>query len=98
LSSKAGRSRIPIPPRRIDDQKYLMNLANLAKDNEFIDENIWKRIKEFNDARRKNIHGLAQGEISYSELEKPCFGLVNLIYDIQNIWLPTKFGKEETKP
>ena len=98
LSSKAGTSGIPIPPRKINNQNYLMKLANLAKDNGFIDETIWKRTKDFNEARRKAIHGLAQGEISYSELKEPALSTGNLIFDIQSRWLPITFGPEEKHP
>ena len=98
LSSKAGPSRIPIRPRTIDNQDYLMNLANLSKDNKFIDEGIWKRIQEFNEVRKGAIHGLAQGEISYSDLKETASNCSKLIYDIQSCWLPIKFGQEETRP
>lgn len=98
LSSKAGNSGIPIRPRKIDDQDYLMNLANLAKDNGFVDKIIWKRIKEFNHARKKAIHGLAQGEISYDDLKEPALSIGNLIFDIQSRWLPIEFGPQETRP
>jgi len=95
LSSKAGASRNPIPPRKIDNQDYLMNLANLAKDKGFIDKTIWNRIKDFNSTRKKAIHGLAQGEISYEDLKEPALSIHNLVYDIQSCWLPIKFGPEE---
>jgi len=98
LSSKAGAHGVPLPPRKIDSQHYLMNLANLAKDNGFIDESIWKRIKDFNDIRRKAIHSLAQGEISYEDLKEPALSISSLIFDIQSCWLPIKIGPEETYP
>jgi hypothetical protein len=72
-----------------------MNLANLAKDNGFIDETIWKRIEEFNDTRRKAIHYLAQGKISYENLKEPALSISNLISDIQSCWLPIRFRPEE---
>jgi len=95
LSSKAGALRIPIPPRKIDSQNYLMNLANLAKEEGFIDEKIWDRIKNFNHTRKKAIHGLAQGEISYENLEEIALIAGELMYDIQSCWLPMRFGPEE---
>ena len=75
-----------------------MNLANLAKDNGFIDETIWDRIRAFNCTRIKAIHGLAQGEISYDELKEPALTAGELIYDIQSRWLPITFGLEEKYP
>lgn len=98
LSSKAGARGVPIPPRKIDGQEYLMNLANLAKDNGFIDRSIWERIKDFNDVRKKAIHRLAQGEISYGDLKESTLGISNLIYDVQSCWLPIKIGPDETRP
>jgi len=96
LTSKAGKNGIPIPPEKIDKQIYLMNLANLANDNGFIGEPHWQRIKDFNDVRKNAIHGLAQGKISYGDLGKNLEPLTQLVYDIQENWLPIKFGKEET--
>lgn len=71
LTSKVGKDGIPISLEKIEKQQYLMQLANLAKDNKFLDEDTWRRIKEFNDVRKEAIHGLIRGEISYAELETP---------------------------
>ncbi len=98
LSSKAGEPRIPTPPRTIDSQKYLIDLANLAKKNGFIDETIYKQIKDFNEARIKAIHYLAQGKISYDDLKEPALSTTKLIGDIQSCWLPIKFGEIEKPP
>lgn len=96
LSSRAGKTGIPIPSEIIDKQKFLMALANLAKDKGFIDESIWKKIQEFNDIRRKAIHRLAQGEISYEELKEPALKSHKIIGEIQDRWLPMKWGPEES--
>jgi len=96
LTSKAGKDSIPLPTEKIDKQAYLMQLANLAKDNKFIDEETWEKIQEFNDIRRKAIHGLIHGEITYAELDKPAKSTFEIAYAIQNKWLKIKFGKEET--
>ena len=98
LSSKAGALKIPIPPRTIDNQEYLMKLAKLSKAKGFINEDILKRIREFNKVRRRVIHGLAQGKISYSDLRETAFNCSQVVYDIQSCWLPIKFGQEETRP
>ena len=95
LSSKAGDSRIPVPPEEIDNQKYLMNLANVAKNKGYIDNSILDKIIDFNEARRKAIHKLAQGEICYDELKESALKTGDLIYDIQSCWLPIKFGPIE---
>jgi len=95
LTSKAGTKGKPLLKDKIDRQKYLMNLANLAKDSGFLNESLWERIREFNNKRRAAIHGLAKGKISYHELEKVCKNTAELIYDIQSLWLPIKYGDKE---
>lgn len=96
LSTNALGKTKPLEHEKIIKQEYLMNLANLAKDNGFISEDIWDRIKRFNDFRRKAIHGLIQGEITYDDLEKPCLEIFRLSYDIQSCWLKITFGPEES--
>ncbi|MFA7385925.1 MAG: hypothetical protein WCZ99_03230, partial [Candidatus Paceibacterota bacterium] len=96
LTSKAGEKKLPLPKLKIDNQKYLMNLANLAKDNKFLDYKLWREIKKFNDFRSSAIHGLAQGKISYPDLKNICDSTTNIIYDIQSCWLKITIGKEET--
>jgi len=95
LTSKAGAKGKPLSKDKIDRQRYLMNLANLAKDSGFLSESLWERIREFNNKRRAAIHGLAKCKISYHELEKVCKNTEELIYDIQSLWLPIKYGEEE---
>ena len=75
-----------------------MNLANLAKDNGFIDETLRNQIKDFNTDRGKAIHNLAQGIIRYDDLKEPALSISKLIYEIQSCWLPTKYGAEEKYP
>lgn len=96
LTSKAGDEIIP--PHKIDDQKYLMNLANLSKDSGFIDQTIWMQIQKFNNCRKQAIHGLAQGDIKYEDLEDCLKDTTELVGNIQNQWLPIKFGKVEKRP
>ena len=93
LSSKAGCEIVST--KKIVEKDFLIKLANVAKDKEFIDETLWQRIKDFNEIRRKAIHGLAQGKISYDELEKYCKDVTPIIGDIQNRFLPMTFGKVE---
>lgn len=96
LISKAGEQGKPLPIVEIDKQKYLMTLASLAKSKGFLDNSLLGKIKNFNNKRRNAMHGLAQGRISYSELEDVYNNTTELIYDIQNRWLPIKYGSEET--
>ncbi len=98
LSSKAGGTGIPIPPDKIDRQNYLMELANLSKSNGFIDNTLWEKIRSFNQYRKKATHSFAQGEIEYDELKEPAMKTNDIIYDIQNLWLPIKFSEIEENP
>jgi hypothetical protein len=95
LSSKA--SRIRAAPTEIVDKEYLITLAKLAKDKEYIDETLYQKIITFNKTRNDAIHGLAQGRIRYEELEKTCRGTSALLGEIQSRWLPIKYGKIETR-
>jgi len=96
LTSKAGKDGIPLSSDKIDKQRYLIQLANLAKDHKFLDIETWQKIKEVNDIRRKAIHGLMRGEITYEELAEPAKDTFRIAYAVQNKWLPITFGKAET--
>lgn len=73
-----------------------MQLANLAKDHGFIDKETWEKIQEFNDIRKKGIHGLIRGKLTYAELEEPAKSTFEIAYAIQNKWSQITFGKQET--
>ena len=94
LSSKVGDRKIT--PEQIKNQKNLINLANLARDNGFIDQTIWDRIQKFNDGRIDTIHYLAQGKIEYEQIREVLRKASRLFYDIQNCWMPITFGEIET--
>jgi len=96
LTSKAGKDSIPLSSGKIDKQLYLIQLANLARDHKFIGRVTWQKIKEFNDMRRKAIHSLIRGEITYEELEEPAKNTFEIAYAIQNKWLSITFEKVET--
>jgi len=96
LTSKVGERSTPLSRSEIDQRKFLMALVSLAKEKKFIDDSLWNRIDEFNKKRRDAIHGLAQGKISYPELKNVLEKTGELIYDIQNRWLPIRYGPEET--
>ncbi|MCC6502541.1 MAG: hypothetical protein IT362_05325 [Deltaproteobacteria bacterium] len=96
LSTNALGKKIPVEHEKIIKQKYLMSLANLAKENGFISEDIWERIKKFNSLRKKAIHGLIQGEIGYDDLREPCLEIDRLTSDIQDCWLKITFGPVES--
>lgn len=87
LYNKVDKKGKPIPTRLIDEQKFLMELANLAKKRYCIDNVLWEKIKEFNDTRKKAVHGLAQGKISYEELEEQVQRYGKIAFEIQSRWL-----------
>ena len=96
LSSKAGRGGKPVLSQKIKKEDYLLGLAKLARHNNFIDNNTCDKIDSFNKIRKDAIHGLAQGKISYKDLEKPCNKISELFFEIQNRWLSIKIGPEES--
>lgn len=95
LSSKASNSGRPVPIEKINKQKHLMDLANLAKRKGFIGADIWKTIRDFNDVRNRAIHGYITGEVSYSELREPALTATEVIGAVQDRWLPIEWGQEE---
>jgi hypothetical protein len=96
LTSKARKQGKPLSTTEINEQKYLMSLANLASNKGFLDDSLLEKIRDFNNKRRDAIHGLAQGRISYFNLEDVYKNTTELIYNIQNRWLPISYGPEET--
>lgn len=97
LTSKAGINKNPMTRVKIDKQQYLIQLAKLAKDNVFIDDYLYEKIKIFNRSRADAIHGLIQGKITYQELEKVCKYYSSLQGEIQDKWLTITVGKEESR-
>lgn len=95
LTSKAGKQGMPFPPSYINKMEYLKDLADLAKEKEFLSSVIHGEVMSFNKARRKVIHGFIQGKIEYSELEKVCKEATNAIYKIESLWFPIIVGPEE---
>ena len=96
LTSKAGKDAKPLPLEQINSARYLMDLANLARENEFIDDELFEKIKTFNKIRGECIHQLAQGAITYSQLEATANNTTEIIGEIQSKFLPIYFGEVET--
>ena len=81
----------------IDKQKFLLDLANLAKQfMDIEDRNIFDNIKTFNTVRRKAIHRFAQGEIEYGDLEGEAQKIFSLTGKIQSLWIKITIGPEES--
>ena len=89
-----GPSGKRIAKSTIDDQKYVMQLANLAKDSGVIDEETWAMIREFNSARNKAVHDLSSGEITYGELETPALSASDLMSRLQRYYVAVNIGPE----
>ncbi len=76
-----------VPDEEIDKQKYLIQAANFARDEGYINGDIYRRVKEFNDTRRLIIHRFIRGEISYEKgiFEPALRGVDQLFHDILNV-------------
>ena len=98
MTKKARPSRQPLSRKVIDRERNLWDLTILADREKFIDSTIKEKIRDFIKRRDKAIHRLAYGEITYDELRDPSYSIGNLIFDIQNLWLPIKFGPLEKAP
>ena len=83
-----------IPDDTIDEQRYVMQLATIARNNGIIDEDTWSMIREFNTARNDAVHNLSSGEISYEGLEGPARSADNLISRLQDYYAPHSIGRE----
>ena len=95
LTSKAGKNGQPFSSQTLDKMKFLMDLANLAKENGFIDNTLYEKLDNFNTIRKDAIHGLVQGRIDYAKIEKGTSKINELIGDIQSRWLTITFGEEK---
>lgn len=95
LQSRPTPPREPVTEREIRNCKYMIKLAELAKDRGFIDSNLYDEIKNFNDGRRKAIHSLLSESVSKSELEETAKSISHLAHQIQEKWLTYTIGEQE---
>jgi len=75
-----------VSDEEIDKQKYLIQVANFARDKGYINGDIYRRVQQFNDTRRLIIHRFVRGEISYKkDIFEPALRPVDqLFHDILN--------------
>ena len=67
--SKARVSGQPLPEARIKKCKFLMQVAALTRDEGFLPQPIFDKVKAFNDARIRAIHKLLTETVTTAELE-----------------------------
>ena len=77
----------PTIAKKIGDEDYLAGLALLAHKSGLIDDQLLIDIQGFNDARAAATHGLAQGRITYDEIEATTEKYRDLEYRVQSQWL-----------
>lgn len=95
LTTKSGKNNIPLAKETINRERYLMSLANLARENKFIDSKTWEKIKQFNDIRKKTIHKFIQDDMKYEELENTVNIAIDIVGDIQSRYIKLVWGEEE---
>ncbi len=73
-----------VSDEEIDRQRFLITTAKFARDEGYINGDIYRRVEEFNDTRRLIIHRFIRGEISYEKdiFEPALRGVDQLFHDI----------------
>ena len=94
VHSKARESRKPLKDDEIE-YRYLIQLAELARDEGFLPKKLFDEIKTFNDTRRKAIHKLLDGNVKKSELRSASEDVGKIFIKVQRLWLPIKIGPEQ---
>lgn len=76
-------------------KSHVLGLGNLAKNKYLIREETFERIKEFNIARNKAVHGLTKGEITWEEIKEQINLADKLISELQRYYVQIEIGPEE---
>jgi hypothetical protein len=95
LRTSEGKGGMPVPVEDIEERGYLISLADLALEREFIDEPLRTRMQVFNDVRRRAIHRFAQGEIGYEDMKGQALQASTIMGQIQGWWINVELGPEE---
>src|SRR5437867_1824869 len=69
VKSKAGRSGKPLDDAVVEKCDYLMQVAVLARDEGFLPQALFDKVKAFNAARIRVIHKLLTETVTVSELQ-----------------------------
>lgn len=95
VKSKAGRSGLPLDDATLEKCEYLMQVGALARDEGFLTQVLFDKVKAFNAARIRAIHKLLTETVTISEL-KSTASLVSPLYkEIQGLWLKISIGPEQ---
>jgi hypothetical protein len=95
LRSDVGEEHKLIDVEEINKARFLISLANIAKEKGFIDDTLYKKIEQFNNIRRGLIHKLFLEDIDYSALENQAKDAGGIYQEIESKWLKITWGKEE---
>jgi hypothetical protein len=93
--SKARMSGQPLPEDRIEKCRYLMDVAVLTRDEGFLPQPIFDRVKAFNDARIRIVHKLLTETVTLAEIEDAAKSISPISQEIQALWLTITFGPTE---
>lgn len=94
LRGSLGKTGKRLSEEKIKKSKYVMDLANLALDNKFIDKVTYNLIQDFNKMRVKAVHNLSEGDISYEDLESPAKEAEKVISNLQSHYITVYLGPE----
>ena len=73
VKSKAGPSGQPLDDAVVEKCENLRQVAVLARDQGFLPQVLFEKVKSFNAARIRAIHKLLTGTVTISELEAAAF-------------------------
>ena len=82
-----GKDNATISKSKVRKSKYLIQKAKLALENEFITQDIFDEIDEFNKLRKDIIHNLVENNVDGADIVK-CANMVgDVYYSIQQTFL-----------
>jgi len=74
-----GNQSKPLGTNKVKKANYLLAKAKLALKYDFIDQNLYDEVVEFNELRRDLIHNIVEKDMDYNDAKK-CANLVTDLY------------------
>jgi hypothetical protein len=87
VKSKARPSGQPLDDAAVERCQYLLQVAALTRDEGFLNQTLFEKVKLFNDARIRAIHKLLTETVKVTELEAAARSVSPLCAEIQRLWL-----------
>jgi hypothetical protein len=94
VKSKAGRCGQPPDGATVEKCEYLMQVAALTRDEGFLPQELFEKVKAFNAARILAIHKLLTGTVAISESQSAASLVSPLYKEIQHLWLKITIAEQ----